>query len=80
MKQNSYVRISDSIHPNTSLATRFKSNINTPDEEDYFIVDEIININKIIGSKDPGGAWKYGSSSNLVGQFFDKYSISRWPC
>ncbi len=21
-----------------------------------------------------------GSSSNLVGQFFDKYSISRWPC
>jgi len=23
---------------------------------------------------------KVGSSSNLVGQFFDKYSISRWPC
>jgi hypothetical protein len=22
----------------------------------------------------------FGSSSNLVGQFFDKYSISRWPC
>ena len=59
MKQNSYVRISDSLHPNTSQATTFQSDLNIPDEEDYIIIDEIISTNKIIGLKDPGGAWKY---------------------
>ena len=59
MKQNSYVRISDVIHQDTSLATYFQADPNIHDEDDYLIVDEIININKFIGSKDPGGAWKY---------------------
>ncbi len=75
MKQNSYVKISDALHPNTSSVTRFQSIVNIPDEEDYSIVDEIIKINKNIGSKDPGGAWKY-YNENTRKEYVDALNIN----
>ena len=59
MKQISYIRISDHLHPEWKKPSRFYSELNKPDTIDYQIVDEIIKLNKIIGAIDMGGAWKF---------------------
>tara|TARA_B100000989_G_scaffold222678_1_gene170253 strand:+ start:5436 stop:6476 length:1041 start_codon:yes stop_codon:yes gene_type:complete len=59
MKQISYVKISDHLHPEWKKPSRFYSELNKPDSIDYQIVDEIIKLNKIIGAVDMGGAWKF---------------------
>ena len=59
MKQNSYVKISDEIHPKHESVKLFYSELNEPDKLDITIIDEIIEINKKIGIIDMGGAWKF---------------------
>lgn len=59
MKQKTYVKISNQLHPDFGSVKRFNSSINIPDNIDYEIIDEIIEINKKIGTIDMGGAWKY---------------------
>ncbi|MDC0280236.1 putative sugar O-methyltransferase [Akkermansiaceae bacterium] len=59
MRQNSYIRLSDQLHPDWEKPSRFYSELNKPDVIDYQIVDEIITINKTIGAIDMGGAWKF---------------------
>ena len=59
MKQNSYVKISNDLHPQWESFKMFYSNLNIPDELDFKIVDEILKFNKEIGSIDMGGAWRF---------------------
>lgn len=59
MKQISYIKISNDLHPEYQKPKRFFSNLNKPDSNDYQIVDEIIKINETIGEIDMGGAWKF---------------------
>ena len=59
MNQKSYIRLSNELHPEWQKPSRFYSELNKPDAIDYQIIDEIIKVNKIIGSIDMGGAWKF---------------------
>lgn len=59
MKQKNYIRLSNELHPDWRSLSRFCSEKNQPDAIDYQIVDEIIELNKIIGPIDMGGAWKF---------------------
>lgn len=59
IKQNTYVKISNEIHPNQASVKTFYSKLNKADKLDFKIVDEIIEINKEIGKIDMGGEWKF---------------------
>lgn len=59
IKQNTYVKISNEIHPKQASVKIFYSKLNEPDKLDFKIIDEIIEINKEIGKIDMGGEWKF---------------------
>jgi hypothetical protein len=59
MKQVTYVRINNEKHPTADAADVTNSKANIPTNEDYKIVDEIIQYNKMLGIKDVGGEWSW---------------------
>ena len=63
MKQNTYVKISTDTHPKQGSVKVFYSELNKPDELDFKIIDEIIEINKEIGIIDMGGEWKFHNNN-----------------
>ena len=59
MKQMSYVRVSNETHPFSGGNKIDQANLNLPDLIDFKIIEEIIDVNKLLGLEDVGGEWRY---------------------
>ncbi|NQV77947.1 MAG: hypothetical protein HQ490_06280 [Lutibacter sp.] len=91
MKQKSWVRVSNETHPFAVGNKITQANLNLPDLNDYKIIEEIIDANKVLGLEDVGGEWKYlneikrktyidalikNNSSNLVNLFINFFQTN----